>query len=262
MLMSLSGCAYDNSRLYQPVFDPGNRSVALNGPVMELELCHVREGFIPPGIIIDWNHIGPRFAAQSACVPLRGATMNISQSSSDQAPLHQMLVTNDIDGSGAMSSSYRAWLVSEAYDKKVAEKGTDIHPDSRPRPDGRYNYVLDTDETLTINGRTWRHRRWHWVEKEGIEKLEKIPSIPREEYRTEAAPGWVFWIRSNLNAEMRNYPDLMESRLRTLRTMVESVKFEPLDRAWAEQELERQRIATCAQYPKQYPKMCGKNRKP
>jgi hypothetical protein len=159
-----------------------------------------------------------------------------------------------------MSTSYIAYLISKEVDRKRAEESqTDIHPDSQPEEDGTRRYVLDTDETLMINGRKWRHRRWHW---DNLVKTESPPRIPREEYRTEAAPGWVFWIRSNLNAEMRNYPDLMESRLRTLRTMVESVKFEPLDLAWAEHELERQRIATCAQYPKQYPKMCGKNRKP
>ncbi|MDG2524034.1 hypothetical protein P6166_01480 [Stenotrophomonas sp. HITSZ_GD] len=158
-----------------------------------------------------------------------------------------------------MSNSYIAYLSSEQADKEEAESNrTDVNPDSRPPEDGTRRYVLDTDETLVINGRKWRHRRWHW---ENLVRVESPPRIPREEYRTEAAPGWVFWIRSNLNAQMRNYPDLMESRLRTLRTMVESVKFEPLDPTWAEQELERQRAFTCAEYPKQYPEMCGKNGK-
>lgn len=253
ILVGLSGCAFDNSRFYQTAFDPAV------GPVdtpVDLGLCHVREGFIPPGIIIDWKHIGPRFAAQAPCVPPKGAVMEISRRRSPTA--YRTLITNDIDGSGAMSNSYIAYLSSEQADKEEAESNrTDVHPDSRPPEDGTRRYVLDTDETLVINGRKWRHRRWHW---ENLVRVESPPRIPREEYRTEAAPGWVFWIRSNLNAQMRNYPDLMESRLRTLRMMVESVKFEPLDLAWAEQELERQRALTCAD-PKQYPEMCGKNGK-
>lgn len=239
----LGGCAYDNSRFYQPTFEPGGSGPS-SAP-MELALCDVREGFMGPGIIVDWRHIGPRFAVQNSnCGAPRDGAMWLRSS---KASGYYLLNTNDIDGSGAMSSYYYAELIPNELigAGRLGSTTTDGDPDNRPAANSAYRFVLDDDDVQQINGRMWRYRRWHW-EKDG----ESRARTPREEYRMQAAPGWTFFIRFNTSIKRDGHPELLEARRRTLRKMVESVKIERLDMVWAEQELQRQKEVECVRYPK------------
>lgn len=246
------GCAYDNSRFYpSATFVPGSSeslppSVVSGRAPTALAMCHARRGFIPPGIVIDWMQVGPAFAAMHRCgAPKYGAMWIHVDKVGPRG--YSLLLTNDIDGSGAMSTLYLAGLVSEeaVAAGRIARASTDGDPDNRPAPNSGYQYQLDRDETLLINGHAWRHRRWYW-EKEGGSSNR----TPREEYRMQAAPGWTFLIRFNTSLKKDDHSELLEARRRTLRKMVESVKIERLDMVWAEQELQRQKEAECVRYPK------------